>query len=293
MGVNSSASFLAAGLLGAPATGGLSLSPISPATETAAARALPLAVCLPALLEASGVFAIAARDLLIPSWGRPSYCLPSFTLGPRSSAIAPPIGHAGVSRITPPGSVATRPSANRRPPRSNRRPCQEPRAWAPPRMQPPGADTQQSVDKYSASCLGIGSSGILAGSRSRRQPSARPRPQRPAGECLEDIHSTEQNAITQLTDGANAADDEVLAAAFNDHLIDTQEHERLIADRLMVQRLPARGRGREGGDAIDAPDRRVQGELQRFKELIEASRHQTGGWRGEIKQSRRDRRVDR
>jgi ferritin-like metal-binding protein YciE len=49
---------------------------------------------------------------------------------------------------------------------------------------------------------------------------------------LEDIHSTEQNAITQLQDGANAADDEALAAAFRDHLIETQEHEQLIAERL-------------------------------------------------------------
>jgi hypothetical protein len=38
---------------------------------------------LPPLLEASGVFAIAAaRDLLIPFFRSPSYCLSSFTLGP-------------------------------------------------------------------------------------------------------------------------------------------------------------------------------------------------------------------
>lgn len=49
---------------------------------------------------------------------------------------------------------------------------------------------------------------------------------------LEDIHSTEQSGITQLRDGANSADDESLASAFRDHLIETQEHERLIAERL-------------------------------------------------------------
>lgn len=36
------------------------------------------------------------------------------------------------------------------------------------------------------------------------------------------------------------------------------------------------------GDAIGAPDRRVQGDLQRFKELVEANGHETGAWRGEV-----------
>ena len=49
---------------------------------------------------------------------------------------------------------------------------------------------------------------------------------------LEDVHSTEQNAIAQLQDGANSADDEALAAAFRDHLVETEQHEHLIAERL-------------------------------------------------------------
>ncbi len=43
---------------------------------------------LPPLLDASGVFAIAAaRLLLMPFLRRPSYCLSSFTLGPWSFAM--------------------------------------------------------------------------------------------------------------------------------------------------------------------------------------------------------------
>jgi uncharacterized membrane protein len=37
------------------------------------------------------------------------------------------------------------------------------------------------------------------------------------------------------------------------------------------------------GDALGAPDRRVQGDLERFKELVEASGGTTDGWRGEVK----------
>ena len=36
------------------------------------------------------------------------------------------------------------------------------------------------------------------------------------------------------------------------------------------------------GDAIGAPDRRVKGDLQRFKEMIEARGQETGAWRGEV-----------
>ncbi|MBV9944488.1 MAG: DUF892 family protein [Solirubrobacterales bacterium] len=49
---------------------------------------------------------------------------------------------------------------------------------------------------------------------------------------LEDVHSTEQNAITQLRDGADSADDQELASAFRQHLAETEEHERLISERL-------------------------------------------------------------
>jgi uncharacterized membrane protein len=37
------------------------------------------------------------------------------------------------------------------------------------------------------------------------------------------------------------------------------------------------------GDAIGAPDRRVRGDLQRFKALVESGAGRSGGWRGEIK----------
>src|SRR5437660_9776619 len=37
------------------------------------------------------------------------------------------------------------------------------------------------------------------------------------------------------------------------------------------------------GDAINAPERRVQGDLERFKELIESRDAESGAWRGEVK----------
>jgi uncharacterized membrane protein len=37
------------------------------------------------------------------------------------------------------------------------------------------------------------------------------------------------------------------------------------------------------GDTLGAPDRRVQGDLQRFKELVESSGGAGEGWRGEVK----------
>jgi uncharacterized membrane protein len=37
------------------------------------------------------------------------------------------------------------------------------------------------------------------------------------------------------------------------------------------------------GDALGAPDRRVRGDLQRFKELVETGGDSNGGWRGEVK----------
>jgi hypothetical protein len=36
------------------------------------------------------------------------------------------------------------------------------------------------------------------------------------------------------------------------------------------------------GDALGAADRRVRGDLERFKELVEAN-GASGGWRGEVK----------
>ena len=39
------------------------------------------------------------------------------------------------------------------------------------------------------------------------------------------------------------------------------------------------------GDAIGAPDRRVKGDLKRFKEMIESRGSATGAWRGEVPRS--------
>ncbi len=39
------------------------------------------------------------------------------------------------------------------------------------------------------------------------------------------------------------------------------------------------------GDALGVPDRRVQGDLQRFKELIESRGTETGAWRGDTQNS--------
>ena len=36
------------------------------------------------------------------------------------------------------------------------------------------------------------------------------------------------------------------------------------------------------GDALGAPDRRVKGDLERFKELIESRGGESGAWRGEV-----------
>jgi uncharacterized membrane protein len=36
------------------------------------------------------------------------------------------------------------------------------------------------------------------------------------------------------------------------------------------------------GDALAAPDRRVAADLQRFKEMVEARRTESGAWRGEV-----------
>jgi ferritin-like metal-binding protein YciE len=49
---------------------------------------------------------------------------------------------------------------------------------------------------------------------------------------LTDVHSTEQNALSTLRAGADSVDDPELAAAFRDHLVETEEHERLVQARL-------------------------------------------------------------
>ncbi len=49
---------------------------------------------------------------------------------------------------------------------------------------------------------------------------------------LTDVHSTEQNALSTLRAGADNVDDPELASAFREHLVETEEHERLVKQRL-------------------------------------------------------------
>jgi uncharacterized membrane protein len=54
--------------------------------------------------------------------------------------------------------------------------------------------------------------------------------------------------------------------------------------RVMVQiDFVPEGVREKMGDAFGAPDRRVQGDLERFKELVETRGAESGGWRGEVK----------
>jgi uncharacterized membrane protein len=54
--------------------------------------------------------------------------------------------------------------------------------------------------------------------------------------------------------------------------------------RVMVQMdFVPEGIKEKLGEALGAPDRRVQGDLANFKELIESRGAETGGWRGEVK----------
>ena len=41
------------------------------------------------------------------------------------------------------------------------------------------------------------------------------------------------------------------------------------------------------GDALGVVSRRVEGDLERFKEFIESRGQETGAWRGEIRQERK------
>jgi ferritin-like metal-binding protein YciE len=49
---------------------------------------------------------------------------------------------------------------------------------------------------------------------------------------LTDVHSTEENAITQLKTGAEAVEDPQLAQVLREHLAETEQHERLVRQRL-------------------------------------------------------------
>jgi ferritin-like metal-binding protein YciE len=49
---------------------------------------------------------------------------------------------------------------------------------------------------------------------------------------LTDAHSIEQQALVQMKSAPEIAGDDKLAAIFNEHLIETEEHERLVRDQL-------------------------------------------------------------
>ena len=64
---------------------------------------------------------------------------------------------------------------------------------------------------------------------------------------------------------------------------------RLDDDRtkIMVQMdFEPGGRSRRSA-ALGADERRVMGDLERFKELVESRRAETGAWRGEVRQRSR------
>jgi uncharacterized membrane protein len=55
--------------------------------------------------------------------------------------------------------------------------------------------------------------------------------------------------------------------------------------RIMVQLdVDPDGIVESAGDALGVPKRRVKGDLERFKELIESRGEATGAWRGEVSQ---------
>ena len=55
--------------------------------------------------------------------------------------------------------------------------------------------------------------------------------------------------------------------------------------RIMVQMdVDPDGLVESAGDALGIPKRRVRGDLERFKELIESRGQETGAWRGEVEQ---------
>jgi ferritin-like metal-binding protein YciE len=49
---------------------------------------------------------------------------------------------------------------------------------------------------------------------------------------LTDVHSTEENAISQLRTGAETASQPELARILKEHLGETEQHERLVRERL-------------------------------------------------------------
>jgi ferritin-like metal-binding protein YciE len=51
---------------------------------------------------------------------------------------------------------------------------------------------------------------------------------------LTDVHSTEQNALSTLRAGADSVEDPELASVLREHLTETEQHERLVRERLQA-----------------------------------------------------------
>ena len=90
---------------------------------------------------------------------------------------------------------------------------------------------------------------------------------------LTDMHSTEENAVTQLRSGAEAVEDPRLAAVLREHLVETEEHERLVRERLeQLDASPSKlkdvaqkaGASLLGGIAGAAPDTTGKIAIQAF-----------------------------
>jgi ferritin-like metal-binding protein YciE len=75
---------------------------------------------------------------------------------------------------------------------------------------------------------------------------------------LTDVHSVEENAAAQLRTGADAVEDEQLALVLREHLTETEEHERLVRERL--EALDAIGGAMSGA----APDTTGKVAIQAF-----------------------------
>jgi hypothetical protein len=54
------------------------------------------------------------------------------------------------------------------------------------------------------------------------------------------------------------------------------------AEEALMSTIEQSGVLEKVGDAIGAPDQRVKGDLQRFKEMIESRGRESGAWRGQV-----------
>lgn len=90
---------------------------------------------------------------------------------------------------------------------------------------------------------------------------------------LTDVHGTEENAIQMLRTGSEAVEDERLAAVLREHLAETENHERLVRERLealgespsKLKDLAAKGAAAlSGATASSAPDTTGKVALQAY-----------------------------